>query len=64
MTNVKVKESVNYKTNEEVSKIAVTTITSFGVIVGSWAAASLISGLMVAGGLFGLIKSFFIALGL
>ncbi len=62
-TNTKAKTRTNTQTavsaQAEVSRGAVTTMVGAGVVIGLWALASVVGGLIVAGGPISLIRSWF-----
>ncbi len=62
-TNTTTKTKTNTKTTvsaqAEVSRGAVTTMLTVGAIVGLWSLASLVGGLVVAGGPIALVRSWF-----
>ncbi len=59
ITKSKTSTKTNVDARAEISKGALATMTVAGVIVGLWAFASLIGGVIVAGGPIALVKSWF-----
>lgn len=65
-TNTAAKTRTNTKTSvdtrAEVSRGAMITINTAGAVIGFWALASLVGGMVAAGGPFALVRSWFSAI--